>query len=177
MAQFDTIRFLIDNGKLWIAAEQAARRPRAQPLPDQVRRRFAPYFAASILDAARVQRVPLIPNPPFYAHLAAVGQPLPLDFTQMAGITFIDTILIARSKVTAQSFDPLLFHECVHMVQYALLGADQFVEQYVTGWAANGRQYERIPLEAEAYQLQHAFTGNPGASFSVETAVRKRLGF
>ena len=174
MAQIDAIRFLIENGKLWIAEERAARRPQAQPLPDELHRRFAPYFAASILDAARIQSVPRIPNPPFYAQLAAAGQSVPLDFTQMWGITFIDTILIAQSKVTPQSVEPLLFHECVHMVQYAVLGADQFVEQYVTGWAANGQQYERIPLEVEAYQLQHVFAGNPGRTFSVEAAVRNR---
>jgi hypothetical protein len=94
----------------------------------------------------------------------------------MAGITFIDTILIARSKVTPAGWEPLLFHECVHVVQYALLGLDRFVDDYVSGWAMNGRQYERIPLEAEAYQLQAAFTNKPDVAFSVEAAVRRRLG-
>lgn len=172
---FDEIGFLIERGKSWIAAERTVRRPRAQPLPDQLRRRFGPYFPAGVVDTARMQFGPQIPNPPFYAELAAAGQPMPIDFTQMWGITFIDTILIAQSKVTPEALEPLLFHECVHIMQYDILGADRFVEQYVTGWALNGRVYERIPLEAEAYQLQSTYTAHPGVTFSVEAAVRGRL--
>jgi hypothetical protein len=172
----DDIRFLIEQGRTWIAGERAARQPHAQRLSDPLRHRFSPYFGDALLDRVRIQLVPAIPNPPFYAQLAAAGQPVPLDFSQMAGITFIDTILVAQSKMTPAAWEPLLFHECVHAVQYALLGLDRFVDQYVTGWAMNGRQYERIPLEAEAYQLQAAFTTKPDAPFSVEAAVRRRLG-
>jgi len=175
MAQADEIRFLIEQGKAWIAAERAARHPHGQHLSDPLRHRFSPYFGAALLDRVCIQLVPAIPNPPFYAQLAASGQPIPLDFSQMAGITFIDTILVAQSKVTPAAWEPLLFHECAHVVQYALLGLDRFVDQYVTGWAMNGRRYERIPLEAEAYQLQAAFTTKPDTAFSVEAAVKWRL--
>jgi hypothetical protein len=176
MAEADDLRFLIEQGRMWIANERIVRRPQAQPLSDSLCRRFEPYFPAPILDAARIQSVSTIANPPFYAALTAVGQPIPLDFSQMAGITFIDTILVAQPKVAPVAWEELLFHECVHVVQYALLGVDRFVDQYVNGWAMNGRQYDRIPLEAEAYHLQSAFTRNPGLAFSVEAAVRKRLG-
>ena len=176
MANLDPLRFLIDNGKAWIVTQRATYRPQAQSLPDAMRSRFSPFFTTGILDAARVHLIPEIQNPPFYAQLAAAGQPLPLDFRKMHGITFIDTVFVATSKVAAQHYEALMFHECVHMVQYALLGVDQFVEQYVMGWAMNGRQYERIPMEVEAYALQNAFTANPGAPFSVEAAVRRRLG-
>jgi hypothetical protein len=140
-----------------------------------LRHRFAAFFPASLLDAVHIQPVPAIPNPTFYQQLIAAGLPIPLDFSQMWGITFVDTILIAEPKVSPASLEPLLFHECVHVVQYALLGVDRFMEQYVTGWAANGQQYDRIPLEVEAYQLESAFTKNPRTPFSVEAAVQKRL--
>jgi hypothetical protein len=29
----------------------------------------------------------------------------------------------------------------VHVVQYDLLGVDEFMDQYVTGWAQNGFDY------------------------------------
>jgi hypothetical protein len=67
MAQADDIRFLIEQGKMWIAGERAARHPQAQRLSDPLRHRFSPYFGAAVLDAVRIQLVPAIPNPPFYA--------------------------------------------------------------------------------------------------------------
>ena len=176
MIQRDELQFLIDQGKQWIAAERAARYPHAHPLSDQLRRQLASYFPANILDIVRIQFALEVPNPPFYAQLVSAGRPMPLDFSQMAGITFIDTVLIAQPKVTPNRLTPLIFHECVHVVQYALLGLDQFIDCYVTGWAKNGRQYDRIPFEAEAYQLEAAFTQSRGTAFSVETMVRKSLG-
>jgi hypothetical protein len=56
----------------------------------------------------------------------------------------------------------------VHVVQYRILGVAAFVRRYVLGWANNGRRYEAIPLERDAYELQARFESNPGRPFSVE---------
>ena len=95
----------------------------------------------------------------------------------MEGITFVDTILVSQGH---HPYDPpsptLLFHELVHVVQYALLGRDALVERYVRGWAENGQKYFRIPLERDAYALQARYEALPQQGFSVQTEVRRQLG-
>ena len=100
---------------------------------------------------------------------AAQGIPAPLDFTQMAGITFLDTVLILRTKadLSEAALTSLLFHEAVHVVQYEHLGLDRFMHEYVMGWAANGFEYRNIPLERQAYALQDRFVENPSAEFKL----------
>jgi hypothetical protein len=134
------------------------------------------HFKPETLDSVRVQRVSEISNPDFYDFFEQAGQPIPLDFRQMGGITFIDTILIAEPRISSTEWIPLLFHECVHVCQYQLLGVEMFVEQYVNGWARNGFNYLNIPLEQHAYQLQLQFENAPHISLNVEASVRKRWG-
>ena len=69
----------------------------------------------------------------------------------------------------------LIFHECVHVAQYQILGVGEFIRRYVEGWAANGYEYASIPLEVDAYALQGRFETSPNAPFSVESDVAHRL--
>ncbi|MFN2570846.1 MAG: hypothetical protein ABR537_04420 [Gemmatimonadales bacterium] len=93
----------------------------------------------------------------------------------MAAITFVDTIVVSeRGPLPASEELPLLFHELVHVVQYDVLGLDEFVRRYVRGWVENGFQYSRIPLERSAYELDGRFrAGAPG--FSVRAEVGRQL--
>lgn len=104
---------------------------------------------------------------------ASQGIPAPFDFTQMAGITFLDTVLISRTKVdlSEAGLTSLLFHGAVHVVQYEHLGLDRFMHEYVMGWAANGFEYRNIPLEPQAYALQDRFVENPSAMFSIHNEL------
>ncbi len=103
--------------------------------------------------------------------------PLPLDFTTMEGITFVDTILVSdREHPPDQPLAPLLFHELVHVVQYAMLSLPVFMSRYVRGWAEAGQDYFSIPLEEGAYAVQNRYVAQPNASFSVEEEVRRQLG-
>jgi hypothetical protein len=137
---------------------------------------LAPFYTANTLEAVVLCDVPLIENPPFYRALSASGQPIPLDFSQMTGITFIDTIVIAKQRLQPgwPAWLSLLFHECVHVCQYRLLGLEAFIDRYVRGWAQNGFSYPVIPLEVQAYQLQGAFDRS-GQIFSVESLVESGL--
>ena len=96
----------------------------------------------------------------------------------MAGITFVDTICIAASRVGESPLNrsALLFHECVHVVQYHLLGLDEFMLRYVLGWAENGRSYNHIPLEVYAYELETRYRGAPGKPFPALALVERQLG-
>ena len=61
------------------------------------------------------------------------------------------------------------------MVQYDVLGVDEFAQQYVRGFAAGGFDYFAIPLERAAFECQARFEANPGGVFPVSDEVRRRL--
>ena len=170
------LSILIEQGKMWVRSQRELHRPLAKELDPSVRERLDPYFKPDSLDTVRRRAVPSIENPAFYAEFEKAGQRIPLDFRAMSGITFMDTILIAESKVAATDLVPLVFHECVHAFQYRVLGVDAFVEQYINGWASNGFDYFSIPLERQAYDLQRRFELERNVSFSVEREVVVRLG-
>jgi hypothetical protein len=173
----ELLRYLVAHGRAWVQAQRDHHRRSARKLTLSEKVALNLSFEDRILDMARVKRVALIENPGFYADLNALGIPSPLDFTNSHGITFMDTILVSdRYCPSEEQLVPLLFHELVHVVQYALLGRDAFVERYVLGWAENGQDYFRIPMESHAYALQARFEANPLQGFSVEAEVRRHLG-
>jgi hypothetical protein len=63
----------------------------------------------------------------------------------------------------------------VHVTQYRLLGAKRFAELYVIGWAQNGFEYGRIPLERQAYDLQKKFDEGKGP-FAVAQLLKQEFG-
>jgi hypothetical protein len=169
------INYLIVNGKAWVKSQRESHRPKAEPLPTAAREHLSPYFDKETLESIRVRQVEHIENPEFYEVFEKAGQPIPLDFRAMEGITFIDTILIAESRMVSKDWTSSLFHECVHAVQYQVLGLDRFIEEYVRGWAKKGFDYFSIPLERQAYDLQRVFEMDKQQSFSVEIAVAMGL--
>ena len=60
----------------------------------------------------------------------------------MTRITFIDTIVMASQRLQPrwEAWLLLLFHQCVHVCQYKLLGIETFIEQYVQGWGGERHQ-------------------------------------
>lgn len=142
----------------------------------QERSELERFFSPGTLERARVKIVPTIQNPDFFSMLRARGIPEPFDFRAFSGITFIDTILLSQSQMPPQSLlASLLFHELVHVVQYEVLGLEEFIEQYVRGWARQGMRYESIPLEHDARDLQTRYEREPFAAFSVRANVRRVL--
>jgi hypothetical protein len=85
----------------------------------------------------------------------------------MTAITFVDTV-VSHEAFTAN----LLFHELVHVVQYAKLGLKEFAAKYVRGFL-NGGSYEAIPLEMNAYELDARFAAAPQKAFSVVGEVQQ----
>ncbi len=129
------------------------------------------FFPDSALNSARLvvlsgQRMN---NPRFYGELVEMGfAPADLpDFAQMVAITLVDTV-VSHEPFT----DRLLFHELVHVVQYAKLGLPEFAAKYVKGFLRGG-SYEGIPLEMNAYELDARFTAAPARPFSVEAEVQR----
>lgn len=150
----------------WIRAERNAHRPAATPLGPDARSLYESFFPATTLDRAGFTEVPIITDPPFLGQAAAFGLP-PIAFAEMAGITFDDTVLLSHARMRRNDLPGLLFHELVHVVQYEILGVDEFARQYVEGYAANKFDYYRIPLEIAAYKLAQKFLAAPRDGFSV----------
>lgn len=168
----DLLGLFVEEGRKWIAAEREAHRPSANALSDAAKGGFAPFYDSVLLENVRIKWVPKILNPSFFDRLGAI----PLDFSQMAGITFSDTILLSQEHRTPdEQLAGLLFHELVHVAQYAVLGVDEFAKRYVLGWAANGFDYFAIPLEKMAYDLGARAAAAQGVSFSVSDEVKQRL--
>jgi len=176
MSNNELIRHLVQKGYEWIVDQRSLHIVTAQELSEQDRASLQSYFEPKILRLAKIELVDYIENPPFYPEVVKLRIPNVIDFTQMAGITFIDCILISRRiSHNQQSWTSLLFHEMVHVVQYYLLGAQRFAEFYVMGWAQNGFDYGSIPLEKQAYDLQRQFDQGENI-FSVAQLLNQQFG-
>ena len=93
----------------------------------------------------------------------------------MSGITYGDVILIDPAiGAESDAWHRLLFHELVHVVQYAVLGNDEFIARYPGGWVAAGYRYQGIPLERDAYAIE-AMLVDGRADFPVRAEVELRL--
>jgi hypothetical protein len=168
---------MVTWGRQWISQQRTVFRPLGHPLSDGALAAFSNFFDRDLLKNVRLVTVPGIDNPPFLEQLRpALSQasvPV-LDFSSMAAITFVDTILLVESAARDHR-DSLLFHELIHVVQYDILGPDKFVELFITGWVNQGFNYAAIPLEMDAYELQYNYESAPDVGFDVQEEVSQRL--
>jgi hypothetical protein len=143
----------------------------AQPLTAEQRAAMQPFFPAEILDQTRllVLNGQRIEDPGFYTMARMMGfKDLP-SFAHVAAVTFVD-VIVSHEEFT----DALLFHELVHVVQYALLGVKEFGARYVSGFVTGGG-YDGIPLEKNAYELERRFSADPVQPFAVADEVKRWL--
>ena len=169
------IETFIAEGVEWVRAQRESLRPGAFALPQPEGGLIAPFFKPETLASVRFRHVPVIENPAFFGFLEEAGD-VPLDFSRMAGVTFVDTVVLSDAFVEEKDLLSLLFHECVHVAQYRLLGVEEFLRRYVEGWISNGMDYFAIPLERDAYELERQFRFARHRPFAVEDAVALRLG-
>jgi len=173
-------RFLYEHGPTWVKEQAASVMASGSALTEPLQAHLRLFFGT---DAARTRLTTAeITNPPFYAELLQRGAD-PRDLLQFVAndaVTFESGILLDRG---ASLTHEILFHELVHVVQYRLLGVDEFVRRYVDGWMAGRdrflddpqRRYEYVPLERMAFSLQAVYARDHTVVFSVEGAVRDRL--
>jgi hypothetical protein len=143
--------------------------PQAVPLTDAQRSVMQPFFSAAVLDSARlcVLRGEHISNPSMYAMAKMMGiRNLP-DFAAMTAITFVD-VIVSHQEFT----DALLFHELVHVTQYAQMDLKEFAARFVNGFIQGG-SYEQVPLEKMAHALETRFSQNAAEAFSVDQQVAR----
>ena len=153
----------------YISSSRAKYAPQAVPLTDAQRAAMSPFFSSGVLCSARlcVLRGTRVPNPSMYSMAKMMGISNLPDFSDMAAITFIDVI------VSHQDFtDALLFHELVHVAQYAQMDLKEFAARFVNGFIQGG-SYEEIPLEKQAHALESRFSQGNCNPFSVDDEVRQ----
>jgi hypothetical protein len=143
----------------------------AQPLTVEQRAAMQPFFPSEILDKTRllVLNGQRIQDPGFYTMARMMGfKDLP-SFADVAAVTFVD-VIVSHEEFT----DALLFHELVHVVQYAQLGVKEFGARYVSGFVT-GAGYDGITLEKNAYELEQRFRADPAQPFTVADEVKRWL--
>lgn len=172
----ELIDSLVEKAVDWVELQRDAFRSGAFALPEPERTLIAPFFKEETLASVRFRHIPQIENPDFLGFVKdREAASKSFDFSQMAGITFVDTVVLSDAYFEETDLVSLLFHECVHVVQYRQLGVEGFMRRYVEGWASNGMDYFAIPLERDAYELERQFRFQPHRPFFVEDAVALRL--
>src|SRR5258708_30925598 len=127
----------------YITSGQKKYAPQALPLTDAQRSAMQPFFPSAVLDSVRliVLRGTRVSNPSMYAMAKIMGiRNLP-DFADMPAITFVD-VIVSHQEFT----DALLFHELVHVVQYAHMDVREFAARFVNEFIQGG-SFEEIALE------------------------------
>ena len=167
--------YLAENAGHWIEGQRAQHRVHADPLPDTTVAALSGFFEPETLDRTRIRHVLNIDNPPFYKEFEEAGESFPLDFSVWAAITFGDVILVNGDQIPGPPSHSVVFHEMVHVVQYDVLGIQEFALRYVTPFVQNRFNYMSIPLETVAFDLQGRFEESSGDPFSAEAEIRAEI--
>jgi hypothetical protein len=102
------------------------------------------------LTSAKVVLVDQLPIPP----LSSWGLTRFADFERgnFNGITYLNTFFIQDELRNEE----IHFHELIHVVQWRILGPEQFLRLYADGLERFG--YRNSPLEKMAYDAEASFT-------------------
>ena len=124
------------------------------------------YFSADTLASAKVVLVDKLPIPP----LSSWGLTRFADFERgtFDAITYLNTFFIKRNDLRNEA---IYFHELIHVVQWRILGPEQFLRSYADGLERFG--YRNSPLEVMAYEAEAAFAAND--VFDAEKMVAQKL--
>jgi len=165
-AMVSQLSAMVEN---YISSSREKYAPQAVPLTDAQRAAMSPFFSSGVLDSARlcVLRGTRVPNPSMYSMAKMMGITNLPDFSDMAAITFVD-VIVAHQDFTGA----LLFHELVHVAQYAQMDMKEFAARFVNGFIQGG-SYEQIPLEQQAHALESRFSQDSSVAFSVDDEVRQ----
>jgi len=128
---------------------------------------FNGFYPIEFLSNSYYVVVEQIPKPDFpELRQAGLG-----DFIDMplAGITYKNTYFI---KNGCENDLELHFHELVHVVQWQVLGAKEFISRYIDEIRRYG--YSNAPLEEMAYKLQERFSNN-GQPFNIPDYVKNNI--
>jgi hypothetical protein len=150
----------------WIDATLRAHAANAQTVISRGFPRLPLYFGANTLTSAKVVLVDQLPIPP----LSSWGLTRFADFERgtFNGITYLNTFFLKRGELRNETIH---FHELIHVIQWRILGPENFLRLYADGLERFG--YRHSPLEVMAYDAEAAFTAND--VFDAEVVVVRKL--
>lgn len=109
-----------------------------------------------------------IEEPAFYEQLRA------LELGELPAFSLMEAVTFGNVMVACAPLKPaMLFHELIQVIQYRLLGMQQFATLYARRLLTSG-SYDLIPLEFCAYQLAKRCAGH-GSHFDVEAEVQLQI--
>ena len=154
--------------RAWIQKTLEFYEKNAKPIASMHFVRLPLYFDHSLLDTAKFIAIDRLPMPP----LSAMGLSRFTAFEQgnLHGVTYLDRYFIKRTVVTEEAIH---FHELIHVIQWRLLGPEDFLAAYANGLDEFG--YENSPLEKMAYDAEAAFKRS-FPIFDAEKFVAEQLG-
>jgi hypothetical protein len=134
----------------------------ARPVADRAFPRLPDYFPEDLLRTTSVVTVTRVPFPPLSSEFG-LSELAELEHMSFSAITFAGMIF-AHTSVAAEA---TFFHEMVHVVQWKVLGIDDFILTSGAGLVECG--YAQSPFEAFTYDLQHQFERGVTMSSLVQT--------
>ena len=150
----------------WIDVTLKAHAANARTVVSRGFPRLPLYFSADTLTSAKVVLVDQLPIPP----LSSWGLTRFADFERgdFNGVTYLNTFFIKRVDLRNEAIH---FHELIHVVQWRILGPEQFLRSYAEG--LERFEYRDSPLERMVYDAEAAFTAND--VFDAEKMVAQKL--
>ena len=165
---------LVDWVESWLLNLRQEYRAMARRLSAEEHAGLRGYLKPDLLDSVRIVELERIPNPPFFPSLSNLGLPVPWNFSSEASLAVMDTILLSTPLTPPDRRLSVLFHECVHLQQFQVLGLTKLVSRYIDGLFDNGFNYGKLPMEQQAHELQFRYDAGLKA-FSVEHEVEQAL--
>ena len=165
---------LVDWVESWLLNLRQEYRAMARRLNAEELAGLRGYLKPDLLDAVRIVELERIPNPPFFPSLPGLGLPVPWNFSSQSSLAVMDTILLSTPLTPPDRRLSVLFHECVHLQQFQVLGLTKLVSRYIDGLFDNGFNYGKLPMEQQAHELQFRYDAGLKA-FSVEREVEDAL--
>ena len=162
---------LISEAVAWLNKQREAYLPSSVALDDHQKSKLNPFFPSEVLDRARILDLSLsnetLPYPPFYETVRAGGNRVLPDANHISGMPFVDVIAF-NHRPTLRT----LFHNLIHVTQFALVGTERFLRGYFKTLNEVGL-WMVVPFEEQAYELDARYTRDPSNGFSVEVEVRE----
>lgn len=148
-------------GVQWLQFLRCRYRPLSRHLTTEEHQVLTPYFSTSLIDTVRVFEIEdfaKLDLPDSMRAFMEQQNEWPIPLFDIRGFTAIDTILVARLKLTADvSLIDTLFQEMIHVAQFDCLGVEDFIQRYVQQWINGQYRNENIAMEITADTLQQRF--------------------
>ena len=174
-AKFTTVELaaLVVDACSWLRQKRSEFLPSGVPLSNIQKTDLSQFFPAKVLDAVRIVNLAKtgknIPHPPFYERVRAGGQRVVPDAAHMAAMPFID-VVVFNNEPTLRT----IFHNLVHVTQFAVVGVEKAMECYFRVLNESG-VWMVVPFEEQAYRMDARYTRDPNDFFSVEEEIRDWL--